>query len=175
MIITFSFTVHIHYAYIHCNRTLFELNNELVIRYTSEQQLEVFLPQLTEKNRDTIATYDVSLSGQWKSVFFTFQDQSGTLTLLTHFGTEAANDPSTLNPTVEFATTITSITIGEGFNGFLQDIRVYVPKLEILNSRAVIPPEASFLSQCLCPSGYSISPSETQCTATDDQSVSIMR
>lgn len=150
------------------HRTLFELNNELAIRYTSAYQLEVFLPQLTEKNIDTIATYDISLFRQWKSVFFTFEEQTGIFTVLIHFGIEAAIDPSTLTPSVEFASTITSITIGEGFNGLLQDIRVYVPNLPVQDSQVVIPPEASFLPQCLCPSGNFLSQDETVCFATDE-------
>ena len=162
------------YSSLH-HRTLFELNNELAIRLTSEQQLEYFLPQLADKNRDNIALYDASLSGQWKSVFFTFQDSDGVLTLSTHFGIESANDAVDRNPTVEYAGTISSITIGEGFNGFLQDIRVYDPELQTMDSRVVIPTEASFLPQCLCPSEHPlISQSETQCTVMD-QSASIMR
>lgn len=154
-------------------RTLFDLNNELAIRYTSEQRLEVVLPQLTG---DTIATYSSSLTDQWKSVFFTFQDQSGMLSLLTYFGSEAAIDPSTLNTSVKFASTITSITIGEGFNGLLQDIRVYVPNSATQNSRMIFPPEASFLPQCFCQNGYSIPQNETQCYSTMmDQSASVMR
>ena len=137
--------------------------------------MEVFLPQLTNRNRETIATYNASLSGQWKSVFFTFQDSGGVLTLSTHFGSEAANDAVDHNPTVEYASTISSTIIGEGFNGFLQDIRVYAPKLQTVDSRVVVPPEASFLPQCLCPSEYPlISQSETQCTMMD-QSASIIR
>jgi hypothetical protein len=68
---------------------------------------------------------------------------------------------------VQFPGTINSITIGEGFNGHLQDIQVYVPQLATLNSRVVVPPEASFLPQCLCPSGSSISQGETGCTDMD--------
>ena len=151
-------------------RTLFELNNQAAIRYTSELQLELFLPQLTEKNRVTIATYDASLAGQWKSAFFTFQDQSGTWSLLTHFGNETALDPANVmnNPDAQFPSTINSITIGEGFNGHLQDIQVYVPDLATANTRVVIPQEASFLPQCLCPSGSFISQGETGCTAMDE-------
>lgn len=162
------------YSSLH-HRTLFELNNELAIRLTSEQQLEYFLPQLADKNRDNIAQYDTSLSGQWKSVFFTFQDLDGVFTLSTHFGSEAANDAVDRNPTVEYAGTISSITIGEGFNGFLQDIQVYVPKLQSANSQVVIPTEASFLPQCLCSNEYPlISQRETQCTMIN-QSASAMR
>ena len=164
------------FLYLFCCRTLFELNNNLAIRYTSEQQLELFLPQLTEKNRDTIATYGASLSGQWKSVFFTFQNLAGDeLTLLTNFGSETTIDSVTLNPSVQFASTITNITIGEGFNGFLQDFRVYDPKLETSNSQVIIPTEASFLPQCLCRSGYSISQSETECTMMDQSEMRYSR
>ena len=166
-----SFTVYTLAIY----RTLFELNNELAICYNSEQQLEVCLPQLAGNNRDIITTYNTSLSGQWKSVFFTFQDSGGVLTLSTHFGIEAANDAVDHNSTMEYAGTISSITIGEGFNGFLQDIRVYDPKLQTMDSQVVIPMEASFLPQCLCPSEHPlISQSETQCIVTD-QSAPVMR
>ena len=153
------------------------MNDYLAIRYTSEQQLEYFLPQLTDENRNNIETYNVSLSGQWKSVFFTFQDSDGDFSILTNFGSETPMDPviSFPNTGIEFANAITSITIGEGFNGFLQDIRVYAPRLQTLNSQVIIPMEASFLPQCLCPSGYSSSQSETQCIAMDKQAVSIIR
>ena len=154
-------------------RTLFELNNEVAIRYTSELQLELFLPQLTEKNRVTLATYGASLAGQWKSVFFTFQDESGTWNLETHFGNETALDPVNhmSNPDVQFPSTINSITIGDGFNGHLQDIQVYVPELATMNTRVVVPQEASFLPQCLCPSGSSTSLGETECTAMDESTI----
>ena len=157
----------------HC-RTLFELNNNLALRYNSEQQLEYFLPLLADKNRDIIASYDASLSGQWKSVFFTIQESfdsnnQAIFSLTTHFGDETSIDSVSLTLTdVPFSNAVTSITIGEGFSGFLQDVRVYVPALQVSNdNRVIVPLEASFLPQCLCQSGFSFTQDETQCTMMD--------
>lgn len=137
---------------------MLQLNNDLVFRYNG-QELELTL--LADKSQ-SIATYDQALSSTWKSVFFTFERTSeGVVTILTHVGGQ------TNSSTVSFSNVINSITIGENFNGFLQDIRVYTPSLSPVNSQIILPAEASFLPQCLCPNDFSLSPDEAECTMTD--------
>ena len=160
------------------HRTLFELDNKLVFRYTSQQHLELVIRSSNDKNVQLMITSydDVDLSGMWKSVFFTFEGtDGGQLTITTHFGSETGIDPVVLTPASQsLANTITSITIAEGFNGFLQDIRVYIPKLQTTNTQITVPTEASFLPQCLCRNGYSISQSEADCTTMDQSEPRLM-
>ena len=150
------------------HRTLFRLktdSEELTFQYTAVRSIEI----ISEGKTEMIAMYNSSLVEEWKSVYFTFvRTQSGmldTVTISTHIGNEPTN---VILTEVPFDTISTSVTIGEGFNGFLQDIRVYSPVLETTEgSQIIVPSEASFLPQCLCPSGSLISEGEAECTMAD--------
>ena len=142
---------------------MFGLNNEVVIRYDG-QSLE-----LSDKNQLMIVTtYNQALSGNWKSVFFTFEHTQEQVVV--HFGGETNISAVTISD-VSFSNVIHTIIIGENFNGFLQDIRVYIPSLQPVNSQITLPVEASFLPQCLCPNGFSLSPDEANCIMTDQTSL----
>ena len=140
---------------------MLQLNNDITFRYVAPSNLELVIQG---GKSEEIIGYDEVLSDVWKSVFFTFEPTlQGVVTIITHFGSETNATPVTISD-APFSNIINSITIGEDFDGFLQDIRIYIPKLQTMNSQVVIPTEATFLPQCLCPAGYSISLDETECT-----------
>ena len=105
------------------------------------------------------------LGGIWKSLYVTFDSVgSSQINVTTYFANQKHQTA------LSFSIVVSDITIGEEFNGFIQDVRVYTPSLQpTASSQIVLPMEASFLPQCLCPSGYSLSQDEAQCTMMAEQ------
>ena len=62
----------------------------------------------------------------------------------------------TMNETT-FPTTISSITVGDNFDGFIQDFGIYSLALGESGGSLVVPQEPDLLPQCLCPEGYQVS------------------
>ena len=56
-----------------------------------------------------------------------------------------------------FPDEISSITVGDNFEGFVQDFGIYPLILGESGGSLVVPQEADFLPQCLCSEGYQIS------------------
>ena len=66
---------------------------------------------------------------------------------------------------IDVPSQFSSITIGEGFNGFIQDIGIDTRQP---NDSSLTAAKAAFLPQCLCPDGYSLSADERNCIMGSD-------
>lgn len=88
----------------------------------------------------------------WTRLLITFQNNtdetgviSGDSALLDFYVDGVKVDNQSLQ--LDFPTRVSSASLGNGYNGALQDIGIYLPSL----SEATINPEtADFLPQCLC-------------------------
>ena len=63
----------------------------------------------------------------------------------------------------DFPDTITSVDVGGGFIGFIQDLGIYPFLLDDSGGSLTVPQEADFLPQCLCPTEYQLSANEEAC------------
>ena len=91
--------------------------------------------------------------GVWKSIYVTFNPGSN---VVVHIGTNSSLLSSHTTDVAFPGTTISGITIGQGYDGLIQDFQIYTPSLETNGNQITVPPEAAFLSHCLCPSGYTL-------------------
>ncbi len=99
-------------------------------------------------------------AGVWKTVHVTSQPAAN---ITVYLDTGAAQ--TSFETSVELSTTsIDSVTIGNGFTGFMQDLRVYTPVLMSEGSQVVVPNEGAFLPQCLCPP--ELDPLQSSCVNT---------
>ena len=124
-----------------------------------QRQLELLDLSTSGNKIEEVASYSAEGLDRWKSLYITFDTnlESGQVNVKTYFGNGV--NTSFLSSLGD----VTGITIGDGFDGFIQDIRVYIPMLQTVGSQIVVPAEASFLPQCLCPSGFTISQDESLC------------
>ena len=91
-------------------------------------------------------------SSVWKAVHITFKPATNaTVHIDTGMQTEYTTSVGFPNTSVD------SVTVGNNFTGRIQDFRIYTPPLEVNGDQIIVPGEAPFLPQCLCPSGYEIS------------------
>ena len=152
------------------HRTLFRLNNDVEVRYDSmPRQLKLLALTSTGEIDQIVASYSAEGLERWKSLYITFNSagsESEEVNIFTYF----ANEEHVAM--LSISNGINSITIGNGFNGFIQDVRVYVPMLQPMSSHITVPAEAAFLPRCLCPSGFTISLDELRCEIAEQASVS---
>lgn len=125
---------------------------------TDTIQLSVSLldgvPRVTMNDTQILSASTSSESGVWTHLLITFQIQNNTdetevvsqdSALLDFYvdGAKADNRSLQLN----FPTSITSTSLGNGYEGALQDVGIYLPSL---NENTLNPETADFLPQCLC-------------------------
>ena len=107
-------------------------------------------------------------SMQWEQLVLTLQPRiesegSAFITPLTNDAGSVAiyhNQILQSNFTIEedtFPDAISSITVGDNFEGLIQDFGIYSLILGVSGGSLVVPQEADFLPQCLCSEGYQIS------------------
>lgn len=128
------------------------------------------LELVSEGKSELLTTYDQDSGGVWKSLFINFiEPNENGFTISIYLTTQSGS--MTTVPPMEQLISIETITVGENFDGLLQDVRLYTPVLQTMNSQVVVPEEASFLPQCLCPSGFTISEGEAEECVMNEQSL----
>ena len=139
----------LHLPHSNTFRTLLELVTDTI-------QLSVLLldgvPGVAMNATQILSASTSSESDVWTHLLITFQNntddtevvsQDSALLQFYVDGVKADNESLQL----DFPTSITSASLGNGYDGALQDIGIYVPSL----SEATLDPEtADFLPQCLC-------------------------
>ena len=109
----------------------------------------------------------LSYSMQWEQLVLTLQPRIDEGSAFIHSLTDDAgsvaiyhNQILQFNFTIDgdtFPDEIRSITVGDNFEGFVQDFGIYPLILGESGGSLVVPQEADFLPQCLCSEGYQIS------------------
>ncbi len=61
---------------------------------------------------------------------------------------------------------ISSVVIGDGYSGLLQDVGIEARSMDDSNITSLLREEASFIPQCLCPSNSSLSADEESCDSS---------
>jgi len=138
-------------------------------------------------NLQTFTTMPFSMS-DWKRLVLVLQPTNNTeaesegsglvldtLDILSNISVTIYHDEMQLSSYMletDFPDTITSIDVGGGFTGLIQDLGIFPFLLDDSGGSVMVPQEADFLPQCLCPMEYQLSTSEEAC---DNNGVTVMR
>ena len=153
-----------------CCRTLFKL----LYDNTDFQVIDVSFRNATEEIRIEVGSsvlQTLPYSTQWEQLVLVLQPRNeseleGSGSRITPFTNDAVsvtiyhNQIPQSNFTINepnFPTNINSITVGDNFDGFIQDFGIYSLALGESGGSLVVPQEPDLLPQCLCPEGYQVS------------------
>ena len=151
-----------------CCRTLFKLlyNNtdfQVIDVVTATEEISIHVGSSVPRT--------LPYSTQWEQLVLVLQPRNeseleGSGSMITPFTDDAVSVTIyhnqilqynfTMNETT-FPTTISSITVGDNFDGFIQDFGIYSLTLGESGGSLVVPQEPDLLPQCLCPEGYQVS------------------
>lgn len=159
-----------HFWQEHLKKSILHFIDRTLIRLESESTIELLLEDGYLKL--VVDTYNITctdnLSPEWKHVRINLQPPEE----CDYFCGGSGDSPSTcvtvqignttlFNVSINVPTQFTSVAIGEGFNGLIQDVGIDTRQP---SDPSVAAAKAVFLPQCLCSDGYSLSTDELNCT-----------